>query len=577
MSSDTVVFMYHWAGVDEKVFEHHFQALVKSNPTLDVVRFNSEDTQDAYWNKIRHSKEGARTNCDLVIYDFYRQHPNYKHYMYMEWDAYCMMDLRKLLDPVKAFHIASHASVHPGYGSAPWFNDQIRELPAELRPLAMSMTPLNGIYLSQEALRHISKPHPMCQRNVRCEVRVSVLARLHGFEPAHYPVCPRSIDGYPALKGKFIVGESLWHPVKFRTLPAYIPPADCPAIGLWMGSHPHWVAVINLRADGRLLMNGKDAGRWVYFDDGELTLMWDNYAPERLKRTSEGFAENGFSLTRLDTVAAQAKDEKAKTITCGPLLSDAAFKVIADKLSVRKTWYFHQSAGSLGDRLVTRGTHQFFHKFGLNVLLNPMPDIWDPTEVGLIASGGGSLGIYKNVIAERDAALSRLNGSSTPIVILPQSGNQKLSFPDTTTLFASEAATQALYPGAVLAPDMALFATLNLPEVTPHRKFGIFLRNDVEGIISLERGRDPCDLFGTIEEGARAIQQCRTIVTDRLHFAILALILKREVVLLPNSYHKNRSMYETWLKGLGCKWADDAVEWTGERTFKRADSKTQAQ
>jgi len=28
-------------------------------------------------------------------------------------------------------------------------------------------------------------------------------------------------------------------------------------------------------------------------------------------------------------------------------------------------------------------------------------------------------------------------------------------------------------------------------------------------------------------------------------------------------------MYETWLKDLGCKWADDAFEWTGERVFKR--------
>jgi hypothetical protein len=28
-------------------------------------------------------------------------------------------------------------------------------------------------------------------------------------------------------------------------------------------------------------------------------------------------------------------------------------------------------------------------------------------------------------------------------------------------------------------------------------------------------------------------------------------------VLLPNSYHKNRSMYETWLRDLGCMFAPE--------------------
>jgi hypothetical protein len=28
------------------------------------------------------------------------------------------------------------------------------------------------------------------------------------------------------------------------------------------------------------------------------------------------------------------------------------------------------------------------------------------------------------------------------------------------------------------------------------------------------------------------------------------------VTLLPVAYHKNRAMYDEWLKPLGCKWAD---------------------
>jgi exopolysaccharide biosynthesis predicted pyruvyltransferase EpsI len=48
----------------------------------------------------------------------------------------------------------------------------------------------------------------------------------------------------------------------------------------------------------------------------------------------------------------------------------------------------------------------------------------------------------------------------------------------------------------------------------------------------------------------------RRIITDRLHFAIAGLHAGREVTLLPNNSHKNRSMHETWLAGLGCHFAE---------------------
>lgn len=50
------------------------------------------------------------------------------------------------------------------------------------------------------------------------------------------------------------------------------------------------------------------------------------------------------------------------------------------------------------------------------------------------------------------------------------------------------------------------------------------------------------------------------VVTDRLHAALLGWMLGREVVMLPNAYHKNRSVYETWFKDVGpggrMHWAD---------------------
>jgi len=43
----------------------------------------------------------------------------------------------------------------------------------------------------------------------------------------------------------------------------------------------------------------------------------------------------------------------------------------------------------------------------------------------------------------------------------------------------------------------------------------------------------------------------KLIITDRLHAALLAILIGRHAILLPNSYHKNEAFYKTWfLPGL---------------------------
>lgn len=54
-------------------------------------------------------------------------------------------------------------------------------------------------------------------------------------------------------------------------------------------------------------------------------------------------------------------------------------------------------------------------------------------------------------------------------------------------------------------------------------------------------------------------------MTDRLHFAIAGLHAGRDVTLLANDYHKNKSMHETWLADLGCRFATTLSEALGFR------------
>jgi pyruvyl transferase EpsO len=53
----------------------------------------------------------------------------------------------------------------------------------------------------------------------------------------------------------------------------------------------------------------------------------------------------------------------------------------------------------------------------------------------------------------------------------------------------------------------------------------------------------------------------QTVVTDRLHGHILAVMLEIPHLFLPNSYHKNQSFYETWTHTVPfCRFVSDAQE-----------------
>ena len=112
----------------------------------------------------------------------------------------------------------------------------------------------------------------------------------------------------------------------------------------------------------------------------------------------------------------------------------------------------------------------------------------------------------------------------------------------------------------VLAPDLALGLDYE-NHVPPTRGRGIFLRRDGESVVAKRWfSRDPVRICKTPTQYLGLAARYQQIVTDRLHFAICGLIVGRDTTLLPNSYHKNRGMYETWLKPLGCRFAENVQE-----------------
>ena len=232
------------------------------------------------------------------------------------------------------------------------------------------------------------------------------------------------------------------------------------------------------------------------------------------------------------------------------LVPAESFASVLEPLATQRIGYI-RPFGNVGDALIEVATFKLFDEFGIRWRLQDPNGPLDSSIDCLVFGGGGNMGtLYRDNWAMRRRVLA----FGLPITILPQSFTS-LEGMEYSRVFVRERESLAFYPEAKLAPDMALGLEWR-QSANPRKNTGIFLRDDLEAAVPRQRRiQDPVAICRTPYDYMSLAANYRQIITDRLHFAICGLIAGREVVLLPNSYHKNRSMYETWLEGLGCKFA----------------------
>lgn len=236
------------------------------------------------------------------------------------------------------------------------------------------------------------------------------------------------------------------------------------------------------------------------------------------------------------------------------LLEDRVFKPLMN-LSKDHQVYYHKVPGNVGDDLIHAAAHQLFQRFGIT-----LTDRLEEADQ-VVMCGGGSIGIWEGCAKLREKIYAHCEARSIPVILHPQSvGGAGEKIPEIVRhRFVREWDSLPAMPGARLMPDLALGYRLDRNYGTPLFDRGIFLRKDLEGRFSNYPGNigDPPHLVPRdLQDYFQLAASYRHLVTDRLHFAIAGLLLKRRVTLLPNHYHKNRSMWETWLKDLGCEWAE---------------------
>jgi len=235
------------------------------------------------------------------------------------------------------------------------------------------------------------------------------------------------------------------------------------------------------------------------------------------------------------------------------LLQPDAFASVFEPLVGKRVGYV-RPIGNVGDELIEIAMVQLLSEYGIRWSLCDLeqPDDFDM----LVFAGGGNMGtLYMNNYELRTRAIEL----GLPLTILPQSFTTAEDRPF-HRIYIRERASRRFCPTGMLAPDLAL--GLAWPSAArPVHDVGVFMRRDGERLGPKPLfNSDPARLCRTPAEYLALAADHRRIITDRLHFAIAGLHAGRSVTLVANSYHKNRSMYDTWLAQLGCQFVDSPRE-----------------
>lgn len=237
-----------------------------------------------------------------------------------------------------------------------------------------------------------------------------------------------------------------------------------------------------------------------------------------------------------------------------PILEPAAYSHVFERwrgATIMEFW----GPGNVGDLLIRRGAGQLYCAYGIKVTGDAQH------ADAVFYGGGGNMGpMYPGTRLTRLEARAVATARGLPLIVLPQSWTGPEEF-DADQFFAREHRSLEHCPRAVLAPDLGLAYTPALQLANPQHEAGWFMRADCErhqAPVTRNCG-DPALLAATEEDYVRLAAAYRVVHTDRLHFAIAAMIAGREAHLYANSYFKNEAIYHLWLKGRGCRFALCAI------------------
>lgn len=233
--------------------------------------------------------------------------------------------------------------------------------------------------------------------------------------------------------------------------------------------------------------------------------------------------------------------------------------------------------GNFGDALIRYGTERFLEDIGASVTkLNTMPftrfakyrliaeclrtHLPAPLRPHIVFSGSGG---WYEAYSHAPRHVARCSRYARDLLVLPTTfAGEFDNLPNVDYWARDQFESLRSMPHATFCHDMAFYLALVepdrlLPERTsPSRDLFVCLRVDVEKSFS---GRVPKSNFDLSNSGKddsdpqeflRYIDQYQRVITDRLHVAIGAALLGKEVKIVGNSYFKIRAIFDSSIKGI---------------------------
>lgn len=214
--------------------------------------------------------------------------------------------------------------------------------------------------------------------------------------------------------------------------------------------------------------------------------------------------------------------------------------------------YYVPNPGNWGDGLLRYATHAFFRKIGLGVTEVPLQRkqwIFPMLKGGVVLYGAGGAWCHHY---DRSPTVRRI-ARRFPVLVLPSTYAINRDFPGAVFFRRDCEGSLHHMPQSEFCHDMAFF--LGKIETPKGVGTGWFFRTDAETNSRLRAPSQNADIssrgneFTPIAPFLSAIAAFSIIHTDRLHVAIPAALMGREVHLYPGRYFKNGAVYRSSMHG----------------------------
>lgn len=221
----------------------------------------------------------------------------------------------------------------------------------------------------------------------------------------------------------------------------------------------------------------------------------------------------------------------------------------------RSRIYFYANEGNWGDALIRAGTLAFLRHNGFDFVeltscrRRDWPSAWFRSNVLIYGGGGGWCSLWNRA----HAMLQRRAKHFDQIIVLPSTFERAYQLEHAAFFCRDRFESQEAMPEAVFCHDMAFF--LGRQHRAAGEGTGSFFRTDPESSGRIEIPDGNCDLSCEGDHRTEIgpffdrIAAFRVIRTDRLHVAIAACLLGRELHFYPGSYFKNRAVFLSSMEG----------------------------